>query len=366
MTQQDIQRNKLLRLGIFELRNMARDLGVRSPTTLTKEVMIEEMLRIIRGEADPYTPLSKRGRPPKSNYKENVYSTEIIGVSMLRESRVSLDNIDSGSDVEVMGFVDNRGEEAYVRGGGGNFYNLKQICRISNEQLLRHGLGLGDFIRGMAKSSPMADMPIVIKVEEINGKAPTEHNPNTFDELEIKPLSKPLQLSKLVAKIGTRAIGFYQKVDDTFVQFMQEIDRKSEFVKIFIGIDCFPEEIVMCKAFENTECFYTTAEQNPSEHLRLIDFVISRAKSLACENKDVLLVVNGIDRVVRSQNLEAGRHIYDIGSFSISKKLLAVARQLEGGSVTVLALCLQKENNEFLTAIKEGLETMVSNTVTIN
>lgn len=366
MTQRDMQRNKLLRLGIFELRNMARDLGVRSPTTLTKEVMIEEMLQIIRGEADPYIPQSKRGRPPKSNSGEKMYETESVGVSMLRESRLNFDSIDSGNDIEAAGFVDNRGEQAYVRAGGGNFYNPKTNFHILNEQILRHKLSLGDKISGMAKSSKLADAPVVVKVEEINGKPPAEHNQNIFDEMQIKQSETVLKLSKLETKVGLRAIGFYKKIDEEFIKFVREVGEKEGFKKIFVGIDCFSEEIVLLNSLKDVECFYTTAEQQPAEHLGLIEFVVGRAKSLACENQNVIIVFNGIDRLVRNNNLAMGRHIYDISSIEAGKKVLAIARQLETGSITVLALCSQKENSEFLAAIKDALETMVSNIINVN
>ena len=51
--------------SIFELRNMARDMGVNSPTVLKKEELIDKMLKIIKGEEKPQMPKSRQGRPPK-------------------------------------------------------------------------------------------------------------------------------------------------------------------------------------------------------------------------------------------------------------------------------------------------------------
>lgn len=51
-------------LGIFELRDYARNVGVDSPTTYNKDVLIEKILSILSGEAKP-APRSRRGRPPK-------------------------------------------------------------------------------------------------------------------------------------------------------------------------------------------------------------------------------------------------------------------------------------------------------------
>ena len=365
MTKNDIERNKLLRLGIFELRNMARDLGVRSPTTLTKEVMIEKMLHIIRGEVDPYTPQSKRGRPPKNAYKE-YDADESSSVAILKQSTVNLEGIDQGTDVEVAGFVDGDENEWLVRFGLGNFYKPKSTFRISKEQIVRHNLKPGDFVRGMAKVTPLVDMPVVVKVEEINGTAAAGHKLNAFDELEIIEPFKPLNLPKLSTKAGARVVGFYQQINESYNAFMREIDKKEGFAKIFASIDCFPEEIVLAKGLVDTEVFYTTPEQNSTEHLGLAQFAINRAKALTSEGKDVLFVINGVDRIIGHQNLAAGKHLYDISSLSFVKKLLATARQLKKGSITVIALCLTKQKHEFLDSVKVFLEAVVGENIVIN
>ena len=52
--------------SIFELRTLARNMGVNSPTTLKKEQLIERILKIVNGEEKPSLPKSRAGRPPKT------------------------------------------------------------------------------------------------------------------------------------------------------------------------------------------------------------------------------------------------------------------------------------------------------------
>ena len=50
-------------MGIFDLRNLARDVGVLSPTTCKKEELIEKILQILSGEKEPQVPKNRQGRP---------------------------------------------------------------------------------------------------------------------------------------------------------------------------------------------------------------------------------------------------------------------------------------------------------------
>lgn len=52
-------------LGIFELRQLGRELGVYSPTLLKKSELIKQIKLIKSGKLAPFKKTSKQGRPPK-------------------------------------------------------------------------------------------------------------------------------------------------------------------------------------------------------------------------------------------------------------------------------------------------------------
>ncbi len=60
----NLSAEELKKLGIFELRNAAREIGVKSPTTYNKSDLVIEMQKVFNGEIAPAAK-SKRGRPPK-------------------------------------------------------------------------------------------------------------------------------------------------------------------------------------------------------------------------------------------------------------------------------------------------------------
>ena len=69
---------QLYEMNIHDLRNIAREVGVKAPTTLTKKVLIDEIIQIESGNKQPCIP-TKKGRPPKSNaVNKNLASEKIV------------------------------------------------------------------------------------------------------------------------------------------------------------------------------------------------------------------------------------------------------------------------------------------------
>lgn len=64
-------RDSLEKINIYTLRNVAREIGVKSPTSLTKPLLIEEILQIQSGQSKPSQP-SKRGRPIKNSLEDRI------------------------------------------------------------------------------------------------------------------------------------------------------------------------------------------------------------------------------------------------------------------------------------------------------
>ena len=63
----DFTLKNLNRVSVHGLRNIARELGVKAPSTLNKSTLIKEIIDIKSGNKQPYS-LSKKGRPPKASY----------------------------------------------------------------------------------------------------------------------------------------------------------------------------------------------------------------------------------------------------------------------------------------------------------
>jgi len=62
-------REQLYNLSIYEVRKIGQLEGVKSPTSLKKDELIDEIIAISSGEKERYIPTSKKGRPSKA-FKE--------------------------------------------------------------------------------------------------------------------------------------------------------------------------------------------------------------------------------------------------------------------------------------------------------
>lgn len=56
-------------LGIYDLRAIAREMGVKSPTTLKRNELINAIEEIKNKKVEPYHKKTKKGRPYKSRIK---------------------------------------------------------------------------------------------------------------------------------------------------------------------------------------------------------------------------------------------------------------------------------------------------------
>ena len=82
----ELNENKLDQLGIFQLRSIAREVGVHLPTTLKKQELINQILKVINGEIGPFVPKNKKGRPPKVIIgAESVWSTQEANADVKQE-----------------------------------------------------------------------------------------------------------------------------------------------------------------------------------------------------------------------------------------------------------------------------------------
>lgn len=58
---------KLQELGIFEIRNLAREVGVHLPTTLKKQELIDKIMNILAGKTEPYIKKNKTRQTTKKH-----------------------------------------------------------------------------------------------------------------------------------------------------------------------------------------------------------------------------------------------------------------------------------------------------------
>ena len=112
-------------------------------------------------------------------------------------------------------------------------------------------------------------------------------------------------------------------------------------------IDERPEEVTDMARSVKGEVIASTFDEAPERHIQVAEMVIEKAKRLAEQGKDVVILLDSITRLARAYNTVApssGRVLtggLEATSLQKPKRFLGAARNLEeGGSLTIIASAL--------------------------
>jgi transcription termination factor Rho len=108
-----------------------------------------------------------------------------------------------------------------------------------------------------------------------------------------------------------------------------------------------PEEVTDMERSVKGEVISSTFNEPVESHTKVGELALERAKRLAENGKDVLILLDGITRLTRAYNLalpSSGRTLsggIDSVSLYPPKRFFGAARNIEqGGSITIIATCL--------------------------
>ncbi|MDE7087681.1 MAG: hypothetical protein K2O67_05770, partial [Clostridia bacterium] len=165
-------KESLEKLNIYELRQVARAVGVHRPADGKKSRVVEAILEIAQGKATPEAP-SLRGAPPKSQtYDEQIVSQVktcreyylALGGENHTQTHVNQMQVnDSSKALEEVyeGILDRSGKYAFLRVNGCVATPLKDVF-VHDTFITRFNLKEGDYIvcKGKRKSLDEADVTL--------------------------------------------------------------------------------------------------------------------------------------------------------------------------------------------------------------
>ncbi len=247
-----------------------------------------------------------------------------------------------------------------------NFAASADDIYVSPTQIRRFNLKTGDEITGdcritdeEGKSSPL------LYVKKINGdplevalkRRPFEKRVPVFPEekinLETDKDEYATRIIDLIAPIGKGQRGMIvapPKAGKTTIikSIAKAIEKSNPEIKLIILlIDERPEEVTDIKESTDCEVIYSTFDQQPENHCRLSELVLERAQRLVEQDKDVVILLDSITRLVRAYNLTeptTGKTLtggLDPNALYKPKKFFGAARNIkDGGSLTIIATAL--------------------------
>ena len=231
------------------------------------------------------------------------------------------------------------------------------------------GLRKGDIIVGGHRPpAPQEKFPAIVTIDTVNGHHPDvarlrpkfEDLTPLFPDVKLR-LEQPGQpgnmtgrIIDLISPIGKGQRGLIvspPKAGKTTImkQIATSIEQNNPDVHLIVLlVDERPEEVTdMRRHVERGEVIASTFDRPSDEHTMVAEVAIERAKRLVEEQKDVVIILDGITRLARAYNLAAkstGRIMsggIDTGALYPPKKFFGAARNIEeGGSLTILATAL--------------------------
>ena len=268
----------------------------------------------------------------------------------------------------VAGVLELTGNQGVLRTGG--YLPGPGDLPVPAALIRRLGLRRGDFLTGTAHVPHPATGqggkgPVRLDVDGVNGRPAAEaaHRPRFADltpdfpaerlRLETDPGDLATRLIDLLAPIGKGTRGLVAappKAGKTMIltSLARAIARNHpECHLMVLMIDERPEEVTDMRRSVPGEVVASTFDRPAADHTALADLAVERAKRLAEQGRDVVVLLDSLTRLCRAHNTRAragGRTLsggVDAAALVGPKRLFGAARNLqEGGSLTVVATAL--------------------------
>lgn len=359
----DFSREQLQDKNLFELREIARENRVQSPTKLNKEELISQIVEAssqrVKGlKIRPVSRSSKLVDAPRKNAQNDVPEkaaesiNEIMAVDETCEEREGILEIHP----DGYGFIRVR-----------NCEHSEKDVYVSAIKIRKAGLRQGDMIKGIVKVAYDNKPAALLIINTVNG-VPAEElrkRPRFDDLVPIYP-DERLKLENarskndfaireidLIAPIGKGQRGMIvspPKAGKTTLlkKIANSISENYPDVTLMVLlIDERPEEVTDMQRSIKGEVVYSTFDEMPEHHTKAAELLLSRAKRLVENGKDVVILMDSLTRLARAYNLTippTGRTLsggIDPGALHSPKSFFGSARNIEnGGSLTIIATAL--------------------------
>jgi transcription termination factor Rho len=313
----------LQRMNIDQLSALAKNLGVKNTSSLSKAQIVFDLVKTI----------SERG------------NEILVGEGVL--------------EVLPDGF-------GFLRSPNYSYLPSPEDIYVSPAQIRRFDLKKGDKVYGAIRSPKEKEKYFaLLKVDRINDVTPdqlkdriafenlTPLHPDQRFIMESSSDQYAMRVLDLVSPIGKgqRAlIVAPPKSGKTILMqnIANSIARNSpEAVLIVLLIDERPEEVTDMQRMVKGEVVSSTFDEPPERHVQVAEMAIERAKRLVEQGKDVVVLLDSLTRLARAYNTvqpHSGKILtggIDANSLHKPKRFFGAARNIEhGGSLTIIATAM--------------------------
>ncbi len=388
-------------LGLGDLRNYGRALGVARPTTKNKGDLIETILGILTGELEPIA-ISSKGAPVKNARVEEEITqkmSELKAKYFTNGIMIDIPAPDYNFQEEYRNLIrntsplrvadpieDTRGRVSkivswgQVEGKDGEYYALPLDCNIEEEWSIlpsefmeKKGLREGDIITYYKRVTPQGKCFVdsVITVNDLWTETPPKRP--QFEETAVRPLQEKIRLYKGNGK-GEALLKYIEwllplgkgqrgclisppKAGKTkmLLQIASGAQKCNDGLEVYaLLVEQSPEAIREFQLLLPKErLFFTSYEDDVERQVFMANFLMKRLKRRVEKGKDVLLLIDSLSNLARAFNdteeSSGGKTLscgLEIKTVRYIKKYFGAARALEGcGSLTLLCAVSAETGN---------------------
>lgn len=357
--QNDISKHREMlvqNLGVYELRALAREIGVPSPTTKKREELINLILdKIYNKEQAPVIERTKRGRPYKKLANLDDILTEMTGgefidtvVPINRPIKYE-DIICFAQDVPVFSNVDQEvGEFKGVMRSTANVayfidYESSNIVFITYEEIEHFSLKDGDFIECSARKINTKNQFMAVEIKKINFVEAKYYELEPIGSKTLFISQEKLPYGNIELFCGRRNLIEYKSnlfEDNRFLEFAQYCDKKN-YVLLTLGLNTSFEDQIMFEEVKNMVNFTTSYGSGCDEGFNRVVDAISLAQRLIEAGKHCVLFIRDIVEVLRTLdscfNDETMKSGHKEKAVIIAQRLISLGKAYkEGGCISIV------------------------------
>ncbi len=260
----------------------------------------------------------------------------------------------------------------FLRSSDYNYLSSPDDIYVSQSQIRLFGLKTGDTVLGNVRPPKEGEKYFpLIKVNKINGLDPQivrdrvsfEHLTPLFPEEKFNLADRQSTISTrimdLFSPIGKGQRGMIVSQPKTGKTMLLKDIANSiaanhpEVYQIILLIDERPEEVTDMQRNVRGEVVASTFDKEATEHVRIANIVLEKAKRLVECGHDVVILLDSITRLARAYNTvqpASGKILsggVDANALHKPKRFFGAARNIEnGGSLTIIATALTETGSK--------------------
>lgn len=345
--------NKLKDKSLLDIKAIAKAMGLKNVSKYNKAQLIDLIIDGNMAKEKEDTPKPEPVETPPTKEKGIKFDVEEEDNREILEQ----DEAEGVLEISESGF-------GFLRFS--NFLTSELDVYVSPSQIRKFRMRTGDKVQGKVRKPKRGEkFRALVRVSKINQMPPdlaagrarfdklTPTYPTEKFYLEGDSSDIAMRIIDLVSPIGKGQRGLIvapPKAGKTILlqKVAKQITKEYPEVELIVLlIDERPEEVTEMQRSIDADVIYSTFDQLPSHHIKVAEMVISRAKALVEQKKDVVILLDSITRLARAYNLvipTSGRTLtggLDPAALHKPKRFLGAARNIEeGGSLTILATAL--------------------------